>query len=342
MKLQQIIENHWYKKKSNLILSIILFPFSIIFFIISKIRHLLYKFDIMPSYKSPVPIVIIGNISVGGVGKTPLTKHIAEELIKQNIQVGVILRGYKSKNKSPTIVTGKSNSIEVGDEALIYAQNNIPVAIGRDRYLAASELLIKHPNIQIVLSDDGLQHYKLKRDYEIVVVDATRLFGNKFVLPMGPLRENCGRLKSVNAIVINGSLENINDFAKDYKLGNDILIENQTLILKNIYNPITQKILYPQQLSNLKVCGISAVGNPERIFNFIISNGIKLDSKIPYPDHYHYEKKDIPDNFDVILVTEKDYTKLKVLNNDKIWVIQVDVALVPNKLVEQISALITS
>ncbi|MFN8770399.1 MAG: tetraacyldisaccharide 4'-kinase [Neisseriaceae bacterium] len=341
MKIQQIIEKHWYQNP-NLILSIILFPFCIFFFVVSKIRRLLYRYNILTSYKLPVPVVIIGNISVGGVGKTPLTKYIAQQLITRGIQVGVILRGYKSKNMCPTIVNCASSSLEVGDEALIYAQNDIPVAIGRDRYLAGCKLLEKYPNIKLILSDDGLQHYRLKRDYEIVVVDQTRMFGNSFVLPMGPLRETVSRLNSVNTIIINGKLDDTNTFMNHYNLNSSVLIENQTLILKTIYNPATNICVNTSYFSNLNVCAMAAMGNPGRFFDFIVSKEINLSSKIIYPDHHHYTKDDIPDNFDAIIVTEKDYTKLAKLNNGKIWVVQIEVKLSSDLLVRQIFSLLNS
>lgn len=334
-KLQQIIEKHWYKN-NNVYLSVILLPLSIIFFAISKIRRLLYKLNILKSYKLPVPVIVIGNISVGGVGKTPLTQYIATELIKQGIYVGIILRGYKSSSKNPSIVTKDSDSLTVGDEALIYAQHDIPVAIGKNRYLAGSCLLKKYPQTQIILTDDGLQHYRLKRNYEIIVIDNSRMFGNKFILPMGPLRECISRLKTVNAIAINGSNVNLEKFAIDYGLDKNILTVTQQLYLVDIYNPITKNKVDNLYFSSKQVIAMAAMGNPERFFNFIESLGINPEKKISFPDHHHYTKNDIPDNFTDILVTEKDYTKLTKLNNDKIWIVRVKVKLSSEDLIKQI------
>lgn len=338
MKLQHIIEKHWYIK-TNLFLSILLTPLSLLFYFISKARFYLYRFHFLKSYKLPIPVVIIGNISVGGVGKTPLTKYIATELLSSGIRVGVILRGYKGTANSSMIVTTDSNSSIVGDEALIYAKHNIPVAIGKNRYLAGMTLLNKYPNLNLILTDDGLQHYRLQRDYEIAVIDSTRLLGNEYLLPQGPLRETKSRLQSVNAIVLNGEV-NTARFIKKFKIKTNISVISQKIILKRIYNPTTQKHVLPDYFDNLTTIAIAGMGNPSRFFDFIQNNKINLTDTRAFPDHYYYNLNDIPHNYDAIFVTDKDYTKLEHLNNDKIWVIEVDVLLDSNELIDQIKSLI--
>ncbi len=340
MKLQQLIEKHWYTR-TNLLLYLLFMPFTFIFAIIVKIRFYLYKFHLIKSYKLPVPVVIIGNISVGGVGKTPLTVHIAEELLKYGIRTGVILRGYKGSSKTATIVTQVSDSTIVGDEALIYAKHNIPVAIGQDRYLAGVTLLNQYPDIQLVISDDGLQHYRLQRDYEVVVIDSTRLLGNEKILPQGPLREDVTRLNIVDCIVING-YSSIHDFINKFNITNGSTVISQKLVLKDIYNHTTQEHKSPIDFDNLNTIALAGMGNPSRFFDFIRNNKINLNNTMAFPDHYYYKAEDIPQNYDAIFVTEKDYTKLSYLNNDKIWVVEVEVCLDSNYLIEQIKSLISS
>ena len=336
MKLQNIIERHWYKK-INPRLSILLLPACLIFFIISKIRYYLYKYNIFKSYKLPVPAVVVGNISVGGVGKTPLTKMLAFELENQGIKVGIILRGYKgSASKNGAVVTPGMNSSEVGDEALIYAGNGFKVAIGSNRYQAGLKLLATYPEIQLIISDDGLQHYKLQRDFEIVVVDATRLFGNRFVLPMGPLRETISRLDSVDAIVINGEITSCSSQLLDkYKSK----LYTQQIIFDKIYNPLTNTRLNLNQLANQNVCAMVAIGNPERFFTLLGNIGIIPTQTYTFPDHYQYTITDIPQDT-AILVTEKDYTKLSQFSNPNIWVVYVNARLSNNQLLNQIKLLI--
>jgi len=374
VKIQQLIENHWYledKSIIRLLLNILLTPFSLAFYLISKTRHFYYKIGIFKSYKLPVPVVIIGNITVGGSGKTPLAKHIVKELTKHNIKAGVILRGYKSKVDKATIVKKGDDPEITGDEALIYANNNIPVAIGRNRYLAGLKLLEEYPNIQLILSDDGMQHYRLKRDYEIAVIDGTRILGNRFILPNGPLRETAGRLEKVDALVVN-SQEKIKDnwFYTNLKLKLSATnLENQLrlgqkLTLQRIYNPITAETLNINDLienklglvnqlssqqrqesitlqpANINIAAIAAIGNPERFFNFITNNGIKLTHTISFPDHYSYLHHDIPTNYDIILTSEKDYTKLAKFNNEKIWIVEVESVLSSTDLITNIINLI--
>ncbi|MDQ5919972.1 MAG: tetraacyldisaccharide 4-kinase [Pseudomonadota bacterium] len=345
MQIQKSIETHWYYK-NNPFLNLWLSPFSLLFFLISIIRKTLYRVRIFKSFKLPVPVVIIGNISVGGAGKTPLTKYLAQELTNLGFSVGVILRGYKSQIKGTHIVLSSDDSKLVGDEALVYAKNNIRVAIGIDRYLAGVTLLKKHPDIQIILADDGLQHYKLQRDYEIAVIDSTRMLGNRFVLPMGPLREMCCRLKSVNAVVINGKIPPLNDGVGIHTPG---LIVEQKLVLEKIFNLKTEgQITAITQLSNKKIAAIAAIGNPQRFFDFLTNLGIKLTQTISFPDHHSYTVADIRSlskNHDIILVTEKDSAKLygaefKDITN--VFVVLVKPLLDNHKLIEQLCNLVKS
>ena len=332
MKLQDIIEQHWYKK-NNLLLSIILYPLSFIFKLIILVRKNLYKIGVFRSHKLPIPVVVVGNISVGGAGKTPLCKHIALSLIQQGINVGIILRGYGGKNSIPRIVLATDASDLVGDEALIYAKSSIPVAIGSDRYLAGATLLKAYPNLQIILSDDGLQHYALCRDYEIAVIDSSRKLGNQCLLPMGPLRESVSRLSIVNAIVINGSVNQCTNLLSAYS---DKLIVEQRLILDSIYNPITHEYKSPEFFNNSEIIAMAGIGNPQRFFDTLKDVEILPQKCIAFPDHYVYRENDIPTGNVAILVTEKDYAKLEQFKNGKIWVVNVKSELNTNTLIQQI------
>ncbi len=333
MKLQNIIENHWYKK-NNLLLSIILYPLSFVFILIVFIRKKLYKIGIFRTHKLPIPVVVVGNISVGGAGKTPLCKHIALNLLKQGINVGIILRGYGGKNSIPRVVLATDSSDLVGDEALIYAKSSIPVAIGSNRYLAGVALLKAYPNLQIILSDDGLQHYALCRDYEIAVIDSSRKLGNQCLLPMGPLREPVFRLSIVNAIVINGSINQCAHLLSAYS-ANKLIVE-QKLVLENIYNPVTQEYKSPEFFNNIEVIAMAGIGNPQRFFDTLKNVDIIPRKCIAFPDHYVYRENDIICDNVAILVTEKDYAKLEQFKNGKIWVVSVKSELSNDVLIQQI------
>ena len=353
MQLQQIIEEHWYRR-ANFRLSLLLWPLAVVFSIISRLRRLAYRKGWLPSYQLSVPVVVVGNISVGGVGKTPLCKFLASELNAKGYQVGIILRGYKGSYKLPRLVNATDKSALVGDEALIYAQAGIKVAIGRNRVAAGQLLLQKHPELQLVIADDGLQHYRLKRDFEICVVDGTRLFGNGKILPLGPLRESVERLKSVDAIVVNGKLGlNKNLFspkrgrlwtlfcgAKHRKPNNTLPpIYQQDLVFKQFYNPKRQQVATVEELNQLNCQPLAAIGNPERFFNYLRELGLDFGQGQAFPDHYHYLATDIDSNC-AIITTEKDYTKLAHFDCANIWVTQVEAQLNDNRLLDDLIKLI--
>ncbi len=336
MILRKIIENHWYKK-NNFFLTILLYPFEIIFICITKIRHFFYKSGIFKQNKLPIPVIIIGNISVGGAGKTPLTKYLTQELTNLGFNIGIILRGYKGQNQDAYIVNKDDNSQKVGDEALIYAQSGFKVAIGKNRYLAGKILCDTYPNIQLILADDGLQHYALNRDYEIAVVDGMRMFGNKHCLPMGPLREEIKRLNSINAIVVNGKPQSQQLILQQFK--SKLLIQ-QNMLIDRIYNPITNVSVTSEFFNNKNNVALAAIGNPQRFFDLLTQIGIITSKHYNFPDHYYYKLDDIPKQADTILVTEKDYVKLAQFNDDRIWVVFVKSQLNNSLLLTQIQQLI--
>lgn len=337
MQLQKLIEKHWYIRIDP-ILFIILFPFSLIFELMANLRKLLFTLRIKRSKKVKVPVVVIGNITVGGAGKTPLTKNIAHELTQQGIKVGIILRGYKSSAKGATIVTKNSSSDEVGDEAIIYAQAGFNVAIASKRVAAAELLLKEYPDTQLILADDGMQHYYLARDMEICVVDSSRMFGNQQLLPLGPLREDLDRLKTVSAIVVNGDYnqEALQKILSKYKTP----VYYQSLEFINFYNPVTQETKTAAEMSQQEIVAMAAIGNPGRFYNYLEKLGQKIKGVKTFPDHYHYQQSDIPANY-AIITTEKDYTKLAKYKLQNVWVAQVAAKLNNELLINNISKLVT-
>jgi len=332
MKLQSILENHWYSKFDPF-LGIILFPFSLIYETIVRIRKFLFKIKLKSSTRLPVPVVIIGNISVGGAGKTPLTKMLAEELSNKGVNVGIILRGYKGDNKNAKIVSAHDDSSVVGDEALIYAKNGFKVAISSKRVEAGKLLFATYPETQVILADDGMQHYYLQRDLEICVIDSSRLLGNQQLLPAGPLREPVSRLNSVDFIVVNGSQNQaqLKNMLSAYKTP----ILNQELDFECLYNPINGKSVSAQELNNLKLLPMAAIGNPQRFYAYLRDLGIRFDKVKSLPDHHHYQESDIPAGY-TIITTEKDYTKLSRFNNPNIWVAKVKAKLNDESIINAI------
>ena len=206
--IHQILNRQYYKKSSWILL---LLPLSFIYFLIIYFRIWAYKVGIFKSIKMGVPVVVIGNITIGGTGKTPLVMWLLEKLIKIGMKPGLICSGYNSKAKSPEEVFVDSEVGDVGDEALMIKLRlqkgniNIPIFVGRKKAIVGRALLNSYPNINILISDDGLQHYELERDFEIIVVDGDRGYGNRFLIPAGPLRECLTRVNEVDALVLNSS-----------------------------------------------------------------------------------------------------------------------------------------
>lgn len=337
MKLQKIIERHWYSKIDPF-LFVLLFPFSIVYECITSVRKFLFTIKVLPSRKLPVPIVIIGNITVGGAGKTPLTKHIARQLTERGFNVGIILRGYKSETSTTTIVTKKHSSRQVGDEALIYAQAGFRVAIGSKRVDAAKLLLETYPETQIILADDGMQHYYMKRDMEICVVDSSRMFGNQQILPLGPLRENMDRLKKVDAIIVNGQYNQVKLAETLAKYSTNIYQQNLEFI--DLYNPITKESKSASEFKNTPICALAGIGNPGRFYDYLEKLGLDIKAVKSFPDHHKYVKDDIISKIDTIVTTEKDYTKIAEFKPKNIWIARVEASLNSDKLLNQIINLI--
>ena len=242
----------WYKRH----VSCILLPFSVLYFFVISVRKLLFLLKIKKTTKFNVPVIIVGNITVGGTGKTPLVIWLTHLLRKNGFTPGIISRGYKGKNTSPLLITEKSDVSQTGDEPLlIFQKTKCPVVIARKRVDAAKKLL-NETNCDIIISDDGLQHYALKRDIEISVIDYTKKLGNGFLLPAGPLRERKKRLKTVDFVIYNGGL-------------------NEKYSMK----------LIPPKLpfKNKTVHAIAAIGNPKRFFDMLKSHSITVIEH-PFPE----------------------------------------------------------
>lgn len=307
------LQHHWYRLTP---LHLLLFPVSLIFRMLAAGRRFLYRRGILSSVKLPVPVVIIGNISVGGTGKTPLTLWLAQQLIENGWHPGIVSRGYIKRNPTqttPRAVTIDDTADQVGDEPLLMAQRALcPVWIGRDRPAAAQALLQSHPECDIVLSDDGLQHYRLQRDAEIVVVDGARRFGNGLLLPAGPLREPISRLKTADAIVINGGPTCGTEFA-------------MSLHGSRFYNLLNPEIVVSAaEFTGQRLHALAGIGHPRRFFSYLEHLG--LDAKQhAFPDHYHYTAPDIAfEDADAVLMTEKDAVKCSAFATEKCWVLRVD------------------
>ncbi len=200
MTFAQRLVATWYAPRVTA-LAAALWPLSILYRMLVAVRRTLFRAGILRSQRLPVPVIVVGNINVGGVGKTPLTCALAEQLALRGRNPGIVSRGYGGSNVAPRAVVRGDDPSVVGDEPPLYAEAGLPVWIGHDRVEAARGMIRNHPACDVIVADDGLQHYALARAMEIAVVDASREFGNGLMLPAGPLREPVSRLRSVDAVV---------------------------------------------------------------------------------------------------------------------------------------------
>ncbi len=309
------LETQWYK---NGTLQLILLPASWLFRILMSLRRALYRSHILKSYRLPVPVIVIGNISVGGTGKTPLTLAIAQQFIEQGYHPIILSRGFGGTTEQQQ-VSCKHTAAAVGDEPLLMAQRGIcPVWVGRDRVATGLLALRAYPQCDVLLCDDGLQHYRLRRDVEIVVVDGVRRFGNTHLLPAGPLREPLTRLRTVDAIVINGG---------NITLRQNISVTQYAMQLSgtlfyNLKHP--EKTASASDFRDLRLHAAAGIGHPQRFFDYLTTLGLSITTHA-FPDHHSYLACDLQfDACDILVITEKDAVKCTSFADDKFWVLRVD------------------
>ncbi|MBB1308350.1 tetraacyldisaccharide 4'-kinase [Pseudoalteromonas sp. SR41-8] len=284
------IEQSWYREIS--FITILLLPLSVLFWFMSDLRKLAYKLGLMKTYQSPVPVIVVGNISVGGNGKTPFVIWLANYLQQRGLRVGIISRGYGGNSDSyPLTVTEHTDTTQAGDEpVLIQRRLDCPVVVGPDRQANIKQLIAQY-QLDVIISDDGMQHYKMARTIECCIVDSERRFGNGLLMPAGPLRETQKRLKSVDLVIENGGNATFN-----YQLKSADLVNVATNIAT--------------QVPLLTGHAVSAIGNPQRFENSLRQQGITLLSCHHFRDHYGYTAQDfIKFNDEIVFMTEKDAVK---------------------------------
>lgn len=296
---------------SKSLVSLLLLPLSAVFLLISFIRKTLYQFNFLKSFKLKIPVIVVGNITSGGTGKTPLIIYLANELKKNGYRPGIISRGYGSKTEGVMEVSQKSDVAEAGDEPmLIQKHTHLPVFVSKDRVLAAKALVKKYAKTDVILSDDGIQHYRLRRDLEVLVIDGTRKFGNGYLLPAGPLREFRSKLKTVDAIVCNHKKVIDGSYLMKYK-GHFLI------------NLKTNKKIHLNNLSLKNIHAIAGIGNPDRFFDYLKTFNIVFNSSA-FQDHYKFSKKDFRDMNDKnIIMTEKDAVKCQKFSRNNFWYLPV-------------------
>ena len=317
------LEQHWYQPRWWMT-ALLALPEGL-FALLAASRRLLFRLGLLRSSKLPVPVVVIGNINVGGVGKTPLTLALLQAFAARGVKVGVISRGYGGSHRQPTAVSRETPASQVGDEPLLLAATGAPVVVGRNRVAAGELLLRHHPEVELLLSDDGLQHYAMQRTLEIVVIDGERGLGNGHLLPAGPLREPASRLCSVDAVVINGEHRTALDWPLQLPLFRQRLLPGTFQHLAGSLPP-----RQAADFNGMKVVAMAGIGNPERFFATLRGLGLVLQRTIALPDHHDFVSTDIPDDADAVIVTSKDAVKLQCVNHARLWFLPVTAQLEPD------------
>lgn len=308
----------------------VLRPLSCLYRSVITLRRLAYRLNLVSTHNLPVPVIVVGNLTVGGTGKTPLVIWLAQQLQAAGKHPGIISRGYGGQARGPLAVTAHSDAMQTGDEAILLAsRTSVPVWVGRNRPLAAHALLTAHPETDVLLSDDGLQHLALARDIDIAVVDAARGFGNTHLLPAGPLRESLSRLNSVDIVVVNqtGTAHpSLHALRAHHTMQ---LLAAPIYALKSPHHHVDV-----HHFANEPLHAMAGIGHPQRFFDQLQAAGLRFTPH-PFPDHHAFQADELnfPGN---LIMTEKDAVKCQTFATDKMWVwpvtAKVDTALIPHLL----------
>lgn len=292
---------------------LLLWPLSLLYGAITWLIRLSFQRGWRKSWRAPCPVIVVGNLTAGGNGKTPIVIWLVQALQQRGLRAGVVSRGYGGKaERYPLLVTAETPTAQAGDEPVLIAQRTqAPVAVAPQRRLAVEGLLAAH-DLDVIITDDGLQHYALQRDREIVVVDGIRRFGNGWWLPAGPMRERASRLQTVNAVIVNGG-----DVQAD-----EIAMTLQPGLAVNLTSGATLELA---QLP--EIVAMAGIGHPPRFFNTLKQQGIQPVAEIAFADHHAYSEDELQrltQAQQCLLMTEKDAVKCRGFARPNWWYLPVD------------------
>lgn len=322
MNAEQYLQHRWYGKPGWLRL---LLPLELLFRLVTALRHYGYRIGLLNSWRAPVPVLVVGNISVGGTGKTPVTIALCAALQRAGFHPGVISRGYRAQPPTfPHLVAIDDNPAHCGDEPLLIARRSgCPVMIAPQR-AAAARALLQHHQCDVLICDDGLQHYALQRDIECAVVDHARGFGNGHCLPVGPLREPMRRLRGTDAVLVNGS-DTVDATNKrfGFRLRPSVIVNLRS----------GEKLPAREWCQRFpRLHAVAGIGNPARFFDTLSELGC-APIEHPFADHHAFVPADLQFGDALpVLMTEKDAVKCAAFAGDQCWYLQVEAAL-PHSLI---------
>jgi tetraacyldisaccharide 4'-kinase len=308
---------HWQKRGA---VAILLLPVALLFATVAMLRRLAWHSGLLHPRQTGIPVIVVGNITAGGTGKTPLVLWLAEFLRANGRRPGVISRGYGAARSDPRPVPVEGSPADYGDEPCLLARRaGCPVWVGADRAATALALRTAHPGVDVIISDDGLQHYRLARDFEIAVIDGARGLGNGWPLPSGPLREPASRLESVDAVVVNGTATSAWPRATAMRLeGNSF---------RNLRDP--QRVVQPAHFRGRRVHAVAGIDNPQRFFGHLQQLGLNCATHA-FPDHHPYAEADLRfGDTDEVVMTEKDAVKCGAFATAGHWALVVNAGIDP-------------
>jgi len=322
------LEREWQRLGGG---ALIFLPLALVFRAASSLRRALYRAGLLRAWKAPVPVIVVGNITAGGTGKTPLVIAVVESLARAGYRPGVVSRGYGRVPPTDAdphgvvrVLPGVATPEYFGDEPVLIARRTgVPVYLSPDRPAAARALLAAHPETDVLVSDDGLQHYAMARDVEIAVVDGERGFGNGLPLPSGPLREPVSRLESVDAAVVNGGNFDAAAAPRQFAM----------ILAGERFVSFSGQELAPAEFApaarGRRVAAVAGIGNPARFFAHLGRLGVGAE-RHPFPDHHHFQPAELRlPGAEVVVMTEKDAVKCAAFADARMWFLRVEAVLPP-------------
>ncbi len=316
------VERHW---RQTTWFAALLAPLSLLFGAAAAARRALYRGGILRAERLPVPVIVVGNLTVGGTGKTPFVIWLVQRLRGLGWRPGIVSRGYGATVSGPAPVEAASDPVRFGDEPVLLARRTgCPVWIGRDRARAARALLAHSPECDVIVSDDGLQHYRLARDVEIAVVDAEQGFGNGWLLPAGPLRERPSRLDRVDLVIVHGTA------ARPFAAGRECRMRLEGRQFYNLLNP--RFVVSAGYFNGMRTHAVAGIGNPRRFFDALQALGLSGTAHA-FPDHHRFRAEELRfAGAEAILMTEKDAIKCEAFADETHWVLAVTAVVEPDPL----------
>lgn len=308
----------------------LLLPLSWLYGLVSGAIRLSYRLGLKKAWRAPVPVVVVGNLTAGGNGKTPVVIWLVEQLQQRGVRVGVVSRGYGGKaERYPLLLAPETPTEHAGDEpVLIYQRTRAPVAVSPDRCEAVQAILAQH-DVQLIITDDGLQHYRLARDKEIVVIDGVRRFGNGWWLPAGPMRERASRLRIVDAVITNGGVAKTGEIPMRLQPGLAINLKS---------GERREVVTLPH------VVAMAGIGHPPRFFNTLAECGVQVEKCIALADHQALDKAQVSGFTgpgQTLVMTEKDAVKCRAFADEHWWYLPVDAQLAGDKPEQLLQELLT-